>query len=545
MAGGGRVSPRQKMINMMYLVLTAMLALNVSAEILKAFNLVNSSLMNSTRILDVTNGKAFDAFAAEEKKQGMAKVAPFRKAGEEVKKEADALFAYIAELKNELTIASGTEGKVKTPTMEDFHDEESFKEWQRSGAGRLKGEGNLEVPTHILVGVEGKNNGKGYELKKRIAAARAKMLSLVNGASAVAKFDETTFSIEDPKDPSKEETKGEGNTDWVRQRFGEVPTAAAVTLLSKYQADIRNGEAQILQHLLSQINAEDIKFDAVVAKVIAPTSYLLQGQKYTAEVLLAAYDSKKTLDIYVGGSKLPVKDGLGKYEVSASSPGVKKYAGYISLPDPKGGVKQLKFEGEYTVAAPAATISPDKMNVFYIGVPNPVSVSAAGVDNSKLQISMENGTGSATISGTNGKYTVTATRPGKVTIRVSGKVGDKTMALGAMEFRVKRIPDPIPQVGSLASGNQRSGTFKAQGGVVAILKDFDFEAKFSIISYKVFYIKKRQDPKQIDVTGASFGPAQSTVNGAGPGDTFVIDYIKARGPDGVVRPLPAITYTLN
>ena len=540
----GKVSPRQKMINMMYLVLTAMLALNVSAEILKAFNLVNRSLAKSSDLVGNEVSDIQKRFSKEVDKQG-DKARPWQQKSEKAKVIADQLYAYLDELKIEIIDEGGN--KNKKLDADDLHDapEPGQASSQKDMLNdRTKGEANLDISSHVMIGDnEGKKNGKGYVLMQKIKDARTQLLALVDKKD----IDDhaITLALEDPIDPPKE--KGAlTKTDWVQSNFGHMPLAAAITMLTKFQTDVRNTEAEMMRYFINKIGADDIKFDNVVAKVIAPTSYLLQGQEYKAEIILAAYDSKRDLDIRLNGAKVPVKDGVGEYKTGSGGVGEHKYSGFINVPDPKepSGVRSVKFDGTYTVAAPAATISPDKMNVFYIGVDNPVSISAAGVQTKDLQVSIDGGQ----LSGTNGHYVVKPNNtPGKkATIHVRGKVGDKVMDLGSAEYRIKRIPDPIIQVGSLTPGSVRAGTFKAQGGVVAILKDFDFEAKFKVLSYKVFYIKARQDPKSSDNTGASWsGTASGYVSSAAPGDKFIIDNVKVQGPDGAVRTLPPIPYQIN
>jgi len=540
----GKVSPRQKMINMMYLVLTAMLALNVSAEILKAFNLVNRSLAKSS---DLISGEVSDIqkrFSKEvEKNAGKAK--PWQEKSEQAKVIADKLYAYLDELKIEIIDEGGN--KDKKLNGDDLHDApepgQTMTQAEMLNA-RTKGEANLDISSHVMIGDnEGKKNGKGYTLMQKIKDARAQLLALVDKKD----IDDhaITLALEEPVDPPKD--KGAlTKTDWVQSNFGHMPLAAAITMLTKFQTDVRNTEAEMMRYFINKIGADDIKFDAVIAKVLPKSNYLLVGQQFEAQVILAAYDSKRDLDIHLNGAKVPVKDGVGEYKVSAGGVGEHKYTGFINVPDPKepSGVRSVKFDGSYTVAAPAATISPDKMNVFYIGVDNPVSISAAGVQTKDLQVSMEGGQ----LTGTNGHYVVRpANTPGKkAIIHVRGKVGDKTMDLGSAEYRIKRIPDPLIQVGSLTPGSVKAGTFRAQGGVVALLKDFDFDVKYKVLSYRVIYSKARQDGKSADNTGASWsGQAATFVNGAGPGDKFFIDVIKVLGPDGATRTMPNVAYQIN
>ncbi len=523
----GNVSPRQKMINMMYLVLTAMLALNVSAEILKAFSMINNSLEATNGSIKQKNDglyAAFDKKMADE--PGKTKV-NFDKA-QLVKKESLELLAFIKTIKDQMTDMGGKkDGKV---TKEDFKTEQ--------GITRVIDDGNIDISSTLLVNPDGKSK-LGIELRDRINAYRKKI------GSVIADRDKATVKLylEEAADPEK--TPGQAAKNWLQSSFGEMPLMGAITLLTKFESDIRNTETEVVGYLLGAIDAESFKFDQLVAKVIAPSNYVLTGQDYVADVLLVAYDSRQNLNIVVGGASLPVEGGLGKYKTRATSEGEKKWGGVIKVKNPATGEEtDYPFESSYTVARPAAVVSPDKMNVFYIGVDNPVSISAPGVTPANLSPSISGG---GSISGSNGKYIVRVNAPGKVNVTVNGKgVDGKSTVMGASEFRVKYVPDPVATIGGLDPGQIATSRFKAQGGMIAVLKDFDFDLRFNIQSFRMIYIAPRKDPQVISVTGPSYtGAASQIIRGAQPGDRFIFDEIKAIGPDKVTRKLNPVTYGLN
>ncbi|MFN3529775.1 MAG: gliding motility protein GldM [Bacteroidia bacterium] len=525
----GQQSPRQKMINMMYLVLTAMLALNVSAEILKAFAMINQSLEDTNVSIAQKNAALYAAFDAKMREEPGKTEASFKKA-QQVKKESETLLNYITDLKNHLIDLGGNKnGEV---------DEGDFKEQQ--GVRSVIEDGNIDISSHVLVNPDGKSE-RGLELMNMINTYRNNVIAQIPAEDRA----KVKIYVEEAKDP--EPAAGTGvRKNWLQSNFGDMPLSGVITLFSKYESDIRNTETEVISYLLGAIDASSLKFDQVIAKVIPKSNYVLVGQEYEADIMLVAFDSRQDLDIRLeDGTKVPVEGGLGRYKMKVTSEGSKTLAGFINVNKPGGGVDQMRFETSYTVAKPAAVVSPDKMNVFYIGVENPVSISAPGVTPSNLRPSISGG---GSITGKDGKYVVKVTQPGKVMVDVrgQGEEGKPAQLLGASEFRVKYVPDPLATVGGLDPGQVGTAQFKAQGGMIALLKDFDFDLRFDIQSFRMIYIAPRRDPEVVTVSGPIFtGQAQTIIRNAKPGDRFIFDEIKAMGPDKVTRKLPAATYGLN
>ncbi|MDZ4665893.1 MAG: GldM family protein, partial [Bacteroidota bacterium] len=197
--------------------------------------------------------------------------------------------------------------------------------------------------------------------------------------------------------------------------------------------------------------------------------------------------------------------------------------------------------GTYMVAAPSAAVALDKMNVFYIGVPNPISVSAGGVAPSELSVS---GSGGIKLSpkGGAGKYEVTATTPGSVTISVSAKTKDGMKPQGTFKFRVKKIPDPVAKVGG-KSGNvdMKKIELSSIGGVVADLPGFDFEAKFVVTSFELTAVVKGVLKSEVCSGNSLSSAARQILATAGVGSKIFIENVKAKGPDGSIRNIPGVT----
>ncbi len=507
----GKETPRQKMIGMMYLVLTAMLALNVSEEFMNAFKLVNDGLETTASNFAAANKMTYDAFESSMKNDPV-KTKPFRDKALQAQKYSEELNAYINEVKKELTEEAGGIDEVTNDIA------------KRS---------DMEIGVQLMI-----NKKKGSELRAKILETRKKYLDLVD-PSERNNFDFSLNAV-DPA-PDKEGVK----KTWEAKNFEGVPVTAIVTILSKIQNDNKNAEAEVTKYLLSKINATDFKFDQLEATVVAPTSYVLVGQEYEAQVFISASSSTQNPNIVVGGRTIPVENGKGKYKVVPSQEGFVKWGGVINVKGPDGAIKPYKFEAEYQAAKPTAVVSADKMNVFYIGVDNPVSISAPGIAKEKLRPSIS-GDG-ASITGSNGKYTVRVSKAGKVMVTVNGEVSKGSIkTLGGMEYRVKRVPDPVAKVGGVASGSLNSSALRAQSGVLAVLEGFDFDLKFNVKSYTAYILRARQDPIRVASNTPAFTPElKSAMSALNPKDKVIFDDIIAAGPDGTNRRLNSVVITIQ
>lgn len=323
---------------------------------------------------------------------------------------------------------------------------------------------------------------------------------------------------------------------WENAQFSSVPVTAAVTILTKLEGDVKNSEVEILKYLQSSIYASDVKFDKLKAVAVAPSSYVLVGQPYTAEVFLTATSSTLKPDVYAGGSKLPVDaDGIAKFSTTASSVGEHTWGGKIVVVQPDGTTKDYPYTAKYEAAAPSANVSADKMNVLYIGVENPVSVSAAGVPSSKVRASLS---GAGSLSGGNGKYIAQVTTPGQVTINVSAEINGKMTNMGSRLYRVKQVPPPTPKFAGLSTGRVSSAAAKAQPGVFAVLENFDFDMKFSVTGYTMYVVKKRTDPIFESVNGPALtARLRQALASVTAGDKITIEDITVRDPKGNSRRL--------
>ena len=533
---GGKLTPRQKMINMMYLVLTALLALNVSNEVLNAFKLVNDGLFTSNNSLKEKNDMIYGKFQ-KEMENNAVKTKPYYDKALEAQKISKEIFDDIEAYKKELI----TSAKGIDPESGDIVERD-----------------NIDIATRIFV----ENNGKkGKEMYGKLKAAREKFQSILG----------TDFSIPlNPDDVLRGKPKDIVSKGWEYATFNHVPVTAAVTVLSKFQNDVVSSEGAVIDFLIKQINASDYKFDQLAAAVIAPSSYLMQGQKYSAQIFVAASSKSQNPEVFIGsipagakkiagtntyepiesatgdvsGQPLKVEGGKGIYEASAAAVGEKKYGGVIRVKNPDGsGYKLYPFEANYQVGAKSIVVSPLKMNVLYIGVPNPMKISVAGVQQQDVQAAISAGTLAKEADGT---FTAQVTAPGKTVINVSAKVDGKMVPMGSEEFRIKRIPNPVITLGgTLRPGSCSAGAIQAHSGIVPLLENFDFEARFNVSSFKMVYASKGEVFDDV-ANGPKFSDKMiGFMKRAKPKDIILLDDIKVVGPDKQPRKLDQVAFQIK
>lgn len=540
--GHGKETPRQKMIGMMYLVLTAMLALNVSAEVLDAFSAVDEGLKKTTHNYIEKNQVLYKEFE-EQYAINQTKVEPWKLKADEVKKRSNDLYQYIQDLKHEIIRVNQGE------------DTEAIAEDGEVVNELLTGKDKNDVPGRILIGDN--QNGKAYDLKNLIEEYRDYMVGLCDPKDQrIIQSLESNLDTSDPPPNKDGETKS-----WEVKHFGHMPLAAVMPLLTKFQVDIRNSETEMVRYLLNQIVAGEITFNKLEATIIPNTSYVLQGNNYMADVFLAAvdttqppivligdYDSTRTedgsYDYNMVGSydTLEVVQGKGKYNVKGQALGKQEWGGLIKLMDPSGNYIVKSFKKTYQVAKPNLVVSPTKMNVFYVGVDNPVSVSIAGIPGDKIVPSITNG---RIRKRYDGEYIVNPTRPGNSLVTVQAEIDGVMKNMGTAQFRVKALPDPVVMVAGKKGGKIEKNVLAAQAGVFAEMENFDFDLKFNIIEFTLsttdrggYFIGEKTE-------GSTFTPAQyNLIDNLRRNSRVNIEDVKAVGPDGKVRNLPPIVFEI-
>ena len=503
---GGKQTPRQRMMGILYLVLLGLVALSVPDSLMDAFKNIKLSLLTSRDNVKKGINDTYSTFRATKLKDEPVRAQPILEKAMRASKISDDLNNYVQALTDTLVkIGDGID-----PGTNDVGARE-----------------NLDISPRIMI-----NQKKGEELQKRIISTRDQLLGLLDDKERAG----VNFSLNAEAPIQK---AGPPKT-WAEAYFGDgIPLGATLTTLAKIQTDTKNAENEVVKKILGRVDQALVNLDTYNAVAVAPTSYVLVGQPYTAEVFLTASDSKGVPDIRVGGSTLQTEAGKGKYVGSTSTEGLHTWSAVIHVKQTDGSFKDYTTPPQtYMVAKPSAVVSPDKMNVLYIGVPNPVSVSAPGIPKENLRVSMSGGS----ISGKEEHWTANVTTIGTATINVSGELTKgKVSVLGSTLFRVKRIPDPKPQFAGKSGGSTAAANIRAQDRIFAKLDNFDFDAKFNVIRFTMTIAKPRQDAITVTATGNELNAQMKTlINTVTPGTFVVFKDILAVGPDGTQRGLDDI-----
>lgn len=547
--GGGKETPRQKMIGMMYLVLTALLAMNTSKQVLQGYISVSESLGASKKSLEENNKRVTTAF--EGTINGNAAAKPYYDRALEAQKILNDLYKYIGDVRS--FVVAETEPKANKDTK--IADTLNLRNMEKID--------DYDMPTTVLIGSEPKTPKTGpntaSEMKEKMNQAHDKLVALLDkmqktDGEHLLKDDYESLkkkiaSIK-PVDSKRIEDGIEFN--WEMDNFYHLPLAAVYTTFNKLQSDVKNVEAEILQVFSGASGKLAIKFDHLEAKVIAPSSYIQAGQQYVADIMLVASSSKTAkgdLEFLVGadsasgtgGTAIPIENGMGKYVVGTGGQGEQTFKGIVKFKKPDGSFDRYPFSATYMVAAPAVAVAPEKMNVFYIGVDNPIAVSAAGVSPTDLNVNIS-GCGATKTGGAGGKFVVRATSPGTCQISVSAKTKDGVKPQGPpISFRVKKIPDPVCKLG----GKPANGVIEFSkvelasiGGVGADLPGFDFDVKFPVVSF-VFSANVKGNIKEFTCNGPNLSPdAKAVLSSLSSGGKAFFENVKVKAPDGSIRTLP-------
>jgi gliding motility-associated protein GldM len=498
--------PRQKMINLMYLVLTALLALNVSSEILNAFKVVDASLIKSNENIAGANKTLYNSLTemlADPQSAEKAKI--WDPKAKQAQKLSEDMFNYIAGLQKELKTEAGE--KPEAPGV--------FKEDDLEAATRLFGNG------------EGGKN-RGPELENKLKAYKAAMLAI---DPAIKTEFEKSLAVDGAQAVGQDGKPKE----FTNAYFYMTPTVAALTILSKFQNNVKNAENQVVTYCHNQIGKVKVIMDQAAVLVGQSSNYVMPGQEITITAGVGSYSSTASPKISINGSSVAVDKGQGTYKLTASGGGTRKVPVTVTYLDQNGVSKTETKEVEYTVGTPGgAAVMLDKMNVFYIGVDNPVTVgSPTGWD--KTKVSMNGGT----ITGSQGRFTVRVSGGTTASITVDAE-GSKP---STFPFRIKRIPNPVFKVGD---GKPRMATvaFKNQQFCRADLENFDFDLKFSIVSATVYFSGAGfPNVAQSSISSNSLAPLSTYMSRCVPGTVITFDNVKVSGPDGT-RSIDGISIAL-
>ena len=569
---GYKETPRQKMIGMMYLVYTALLAMNVSKDILDAFDTVNTGVQTTNITL---SNQIAQKYAAFEEQYGLdqEKVGPYWEQAQALREEATEFINYVETLKwdlvkqVELSKATSEEEAIQMAINErgllkNSNTTLNGRTIYDINTSKVKSRDGYNQPTEIMMGnPEGPGNGgKSYELSEKMKHFRNQVVKAA-GPEHLHEIGLLTDSIFGTKEFLQENGYTEnqmkklpyagnyygakisyypGSTDmvqdsWEYHNFHHTVLVADVTLLNKIISEAQTAELNAVSELMSDIHATDFTFDEIGAKVFAESGYLLSGQTYKAQAMVTAWkNSQLTARVKLdgGAEKEYTSNAQGVIPLEWNvGVGTHTYTGIIDMLDPSTNqMAEYPFQGSFTVAPPAVSVSATKMNVVYRGIENPIAVGG-GVGG---EISASASSGTLTRTG-NGTYNLRPGEANEVTINVTSAGS----SLGSMKFRVKDLPKPTALIRNVVNGVVSKNALLSAGGVIAEMKDFDFEGvHYDVVGYTFRYKTKSGTTKEAKANSGSFTEEiKSAINQSNVGDMFVFTAIQVRGNDGKTKTL--------
>lgn len=528
-------TPRQKMINMMYIVLTAMLAINVAAEVLEAFKMVDSSLIHTLNSVDMKNQQIYSSFE-QAYTENPTKVQEWKEKSDEVRTNTSDMISYIFQLKEDLVRYSGSE--LISPENPLKSDDFYFVA-QNGDTLEIKKQDDLNGPSELMITQE-----RATELRTEINKFKNLLVAMLDEKDVDLR--ENILSELETIDPEPNMKEGKEKKSWESEYFEDKPLVAVLTILSKIQIDVKNSEANLLNYLYAQIDAGSFKFNKLGARVIANSNIVFQGEPYEAEVFLAAEDTTQQPEIFINGRSVDVRDGKANYRVSTTEPGVFSWSGLIKYKTPAGIVQDYPFKQEYQVTRPSVTMSATRMNVFYRGIDNPFDIGGGGIPKENLEVQMTNGkvlkSGESFVIQPN----ELDEQGRKTKVSVYANIGGERRLVGTTDWRVKRVPDPVAQVNQQSGGDIRKEVLEIQDGVMAVLEDFDFDFKYTVTEFELqttdqggYVTLKKSNSNRFTAE------QKDLISRANPQSIVYIANIKAIGDDGIPRDLDPISFKIR
>lgn len=484
----------------------AMLALNISTEVLNGFSIVEESLNRTTANSGKENKAIFEDFE-EQMRKNPAKVRQWFEKATAVKNMSDSLYNYAQSLKRQIIMEA--DGENGNPAD-------------------IKNKDDLEAASQVMLAP---GTGQGKKLYDAINSYRENILRFVSDPLQ-KKIISSNLSTAVPQN---ENTLGKN---WQEYMFEDMPVAAAVTLLSKLQSDIRYAEGEVLHTLVANIGLKDIRVNKLEAFVVPSSTKLFPGDRMTAKMVMAAVDTTQVPEVYVNGRKI----NGDTYSFNVGGVGEYNFSGYILMHDIAGNVLRRDFNQKYSVVAPplaptGATLSADLMNVLYAGFENPISVSVSNTPQSSVSVSMSGGSIRSTGAG---HYIAVPSAVGQdVTFNVSAK----GKSVGSFTFHVRKLPDPTAYIAlgtdRFKGGGLQKGALMGSAGIKAAIDDGLLDIPFKVLSFETVFFDNMGNAVPLASSGASFSPRQKEqFRQLSRNKRFYITRVTAIGPDGITRKLP-------
>lgn len=517
MSSTKRTSTRQKMINLMYLVFIAMLALKISTEVLDGFDLINDNIQKTIKNTANRNNQLY-AELNEAYKSNPQKASAAYNLSQTVKQRSDSLYNYIQTLKYEVAVR--TDGKDA-----DVDD--------------LKTKDNIDAASEVFLAP---NGGKGKEFKEAIDNYRINIASLISDPNKKALIEEA-LSTESSERAKKQ------NKNWLQACFDNMPSVAVITYLSELQSNVRQAEGEVLNSIIKEIDFSDFRVNSLDAIVIPESKVVVSGASYKAHIVVAAVDTTQRPQIVVNGKE--IENGL--YQIATGRTGQYKLEGYIDLKNRDGSSTKRQFSDSYTVIEPMATVAPLLMDVVYLGIENEMSISVPGFTPNEVGVSVQGG--SIIRKGNNWVAKPTGKVGDKFVVNVSVKTNGVQRSMAHKEFRIRALPDPSAFINYVdskgASRIFKQGTLSRNallnaGNLRASIDDGILNIPFTVLSFRIMVSDAMGNVVPEVSAGASFSSRQlELIRRLDRGKTFFIAGIKVKGPDGIERDIAPMEIRLN
>lgn len=517
MTSDKKINTRQRMINLMYLVFIAMLALNIPTEVLDGFDPVNENIQRTIQNTDERNNQMYNELDNSFRNNPEKSRIWYNRA-QEVKTKTDSLFNLIQSLKIE--IARRADGK-------------------KADVNNLKSKDNLDAASEVMLAPI---NGKGKLLKNEIDNYRENISSLINDAQKV-NIIKTTLSTEPTRKARRE------NKDWLAGSFESMPSIAVLTYLSELQSNVKQAEGEALNSLLKNIDVSDFRVNELNAFVVPESKIVMRGMNFRANIVLAAVDTTQRPKVMVNNQEIT----KGLLDFPATALGQQQIKGYLEMLSPDGSARKIPFAQDYTVIEPMATVAPLLMDVVYAGIDNELSISVPGVATQDVSVSSTGG--SITRKGNNWIARPTSGIGTKFTVSVSARIGGAQRTMANKEFRIRKLPDPSAYITYTdEKGSQRS--FKQGGlsrsvllnakGIQASIDDGILNIPFAVLSFRTVMVDAMGNAMQEMSSGTNFSERQlEQIRRMDRGKLFFISGIRVKGPDGIERDIAPMEIRLR
>lgn len=519
---GGKQTPRQRLIGLMYLIFLALMALNVSVEVLDSFPLIDRGMEATNRNFETKVNMVYSDFEHVRREAGDARVEPFYSEALYIRELSDSLVNYIRFHRKSMLAELNPDWDLAQADTMDLQDSRRRDDYSFSSRYWLREELENPLDDH------GGPGSRAYVLRSKILNLRSEIDSILAQHNQVISL---ALDVDD--------------TEWQKRNFDRVINIAVATNLNRLIGEVRNAQFDAIGVLYDMIYAGDLRFDRGLAQIVPRSEVVMEGQSYEAEIFLAAIDDRQDPEIIVNGRRIPVRDGIGRLSLPATTPGEHTVSGQITLTTPDGP-QTYRFSRSYTVQPPMAAVSATAMNALYVGVDNPLAISAAGLTSEQIEARISVG---QLQRAEGGRFIARLPEgtTGDVEIEVYAIHGAERNLIQRSVFRAYPLPAPNATIAGRSEGLiSRDRLAQARRISLQMPEYFLFDASYEVESFTLraqiaglsqpFYARGDQltDEMRNIIQNARIGS-----------DISIIDIVTKPGPDGVRQSVNPMIFTLQ